>query len=170
MSTDATETNSRRCRRKFLKLSRAAMRCRKGCLEMRIGRRLLFATALLGVIAGSALFVGYTAAPAAAQTAADKSTGYQACRNLGASVQTCCHNNGGAYEAIYDENGNLIAETCTFHSDPLVTSQGTGLSPAAANYGNPPTGTNASGANSGGHSNVGLGQTVVIVTPVSIIP
>ena len=136
---------------------------------IRAARRLLLATAL-----GSSTFVGVglvLAPHASALTIQDKSAFYSGCRADGGTVQDCCHLIGGQYEAIYDENGNLIAETCTYSSDPSRTlQQGPGLSNSNVQYVKPSTGAVTSGASSGGVSKAGMYGLQQIVEPVTSPP
>jgi hypothetical protein len=104
--------------------------------------------------------------PAAGLTATQKGALYENCRKGGNTVRECCAVVGGEYEAIFDEAGNLIAETCTFHSDASGTQQ-PGVNSAVPPVNRSVIGEETSAAASGGHSNAGeYGWTEIIEYPI----
>jgi hypothetical protein len=136
------------------------MKIRKPSLRVGVG---------LTTIALCAVVLGIMAASASALTMSQKSYVYDSCRLSGGNVSYCCHLIGGKYEAIYDENGNLVAESCTFSSDASQQS-GPNFSTVNVHFANPGTGAATSGPASGGISNAGVNGLHQIYEPVSVIP
>ena len=93
-------------------------------IKIRVARATLLATSAGTIVAG---LLAVLPAAASALTANQKSEAVLACIAAGGSHRDCCHLVGGTYRVEYDENGNIIDESCLVSADPRVDPEAQGV-------------------------------------------